>query len=1086
MAEDLKPLILKISADIKGLTQGLDKAEKKTKGFGDTVKKFAGVAAAGALAAVGKAAVGMAVEFNKAMGAIETLIPGNTERINQLAKSVEGLSLTTGKAATDIAGGLFEVVSAFGDSAESADILKIAVRSATAGLATTESSVKLLSGVMKGYNDVSAASAQKTSDLAFLTNKLGQTTFPELAASMGNVVPIASTLGVKQEELFGIMATLTGVTGNTAEVSTQLKAAMSNLLKPNKDLLLIYEDLNVEGAVQLIQQEGLVGAMRILQKETGGSTAKFGKLFKSTEALNAVFALTGSQADVFDEKFTKMGVAAGSAEEAFEAYTTGINKTGFEMEVAQRKIDALMRSLGEQLLPVIGDLLPLLDSGLKLFGSLTPVIRSLAPIITGAAQAFAILAEAFAIALEFAEPLLAIFGELEKAGKMLGDAIGNDLANAFAGTELRLKVADVAYKAFIEKNKDALAAVEAYSDGLRRETAEFEELEKKTAETKAKLDALEKVRLEKVAAEAKKLKEEMEAAQKAIDAVTSSLDDLTDQGDTFRIRFNKDVKALGGFEAAALANADAAIALIKEHERLGTSLSPALEMIKSFLIEMGKFPEVAEEVSDSIDDIDTSAGNLIANLEDFDNEIMQGILPDPSELEQFKSEFEKIGEASSAAFVEAFESTIRNTGDLLTAIGVGMGAAISAGLEEGLDDHLASLTKVLERNLGDALGGAIGGAIGAAIPVLGQFLSNQIGSFISNAFSGPTNQELFAKAGTKAGQAFGANWSAAAQSAMERVGNSIQKAASGKVDIVAAMWHPETLIEVLKNIETAGLDVQKTWAQNLEDNVKPVLMTTLGMSEAEAAAAMAPLFNEILSKITPGSPIDAEFQRMLDWATSMGVTLSSSFDMAADAAKALNDDIKATGASILDILERQTAVQDTMKQLAQDAKKTLGKDILKSLKEEAREILADGIIDPEELERIKAIGGEGQKFLIDFLQLKMEKQGLAEAENAALLNLEAQLAIQLKSLAAVLALKDAYNDIANINIGGGGGGGSDPERGGSAFVGGGGTTINNNTFNSDNPESFRNWMRNGNGANEIADFANKANRTQIGNRNRGQ
>lgn len=46
---------------------------------------------------------------------------------------------------------------------------------------------------------------------------------------MGKVIPLASTLGVEQEQLFGAMATLTGVTGSTAEVVTQLKATMAGL-----------------------------------------------------------------------------------------------------------------------------------------------------------------------------------------------------------------------------------------------------------------------------------------------------------------------------------------------------------------------------------------------------------------------------------------------------------------------------------------------------------------------------------------------------------------------------------------------------------------------------------------------------------------------------------------------------------------------------------------------------------------------------------------------------------------------------------------------------------------------------------------
>ena len=73
-------------------------------------------------------------------------------------------------------------------------------------------------------------------DLAFETVRLGQTTFPELAASMGRVVPLAASLKLSQEELFAAMATGTGVTGGAAEVSTQLRAVLQSLLDPSKEL----------------------------------------------------------------------------------------------------------------------------------------------------------------------------------------------------------------------------------------------------------------------------------------------------------------------------------------------------------------------------------------------------------------------------------------------------------------------------------------------------------------------------------------------------------------------------------------------------------------------------------------------------------------------------------------------------------------------------------------------------------------------------------------------------------------------------------------------------------------------------------
>ena len=121
-------------------------------------------------------------------------------------------------------------MSAFGDTADSTKQLEVATKAAKAGNAETADSVKMLSAVTKGYGDTSAAAVQKAADLAFQTVKLGQTSFPELAASMGAVVPLASTLKVSQEQLFGAMATLTGVTGSTSEVTTQLKATLQGFM----------------------------------------------------------------------------------------------------------------------------------------------------------------------------------------------------------------------------------------------------------------------------------------------------------------------------------------------------------------------------------------------------------------------------------------------------------------------------------------------------------------------------------------------------------------------------------------------------------------------------------------------------------------------------------------------------------------------------------------------------------------------------------------------------------------------------------------------------------------------------------------
>lgn len=97
------------------------------------------------------------------------------------------------------------------------------------------------------------------------------------------------------------MATLTGVTGNTAEVTTQMKGLFTGLLKPTDSMSKLMQKYGYQNGQAMIKSEGMSGVLKILQKETGGQSDKMAKLFSNSRALTAAIALTGSQYDTFRE-----------------------------------------------------------------------------------------------------------------------------------------------------------------------------------------------------------------------------------------------------------------------------------------------------------------------------------------------------------------------------------------------------------------------------------------------------------------------------------------------------------------------------------------------------------------------------------------------------------------------------------------------------------------------------------------------------------------------------------------------------------------------------------------------------------------
>ena len=142
-----------------------------------TAAKWGGamvLAAGTAAAAIGGVALKAAVSYEKQMANVATLLDGDVKtKINNMSAAVKKMSSETGTSTELLTDGLYQVVSAFGETDDAMKILEISTKGAAAGNATVTDSVNLLSAVTKGYGDTSAKAAQKTSDLAFLTVKLG-------------------------------------------------------------------------------------------------------------------------------------------------------------------------------------------------------------------------------------------------------------------------------------------------------------------------------------------------------------------------------------------------------------------------------------------------------------------------------------------------------------------------------------------------------------------------------------------------------------------------------------------------------------------------------------------------------------------------------------------------------------------------------------------------------------------------------------------------------------------------------------------------------------------------------------------------
>lgn len=329
------------------------------------------------IAGIGFGAVSMATGLNESLANVSALLtdlsgPELDKVVGDMKGKIQGMSVDMGKSTTDISGGLYEVISSLGLTNDTFGQLEISAKAGAAGLASTQDSFNFLSAVTKTYGDTSEAAFKKAADLGFQAVNLGQTSFPALAASIGGVAPLAQVAGVSMEEMFAVIATATGVTGNTAEVTTQMSSAISGLLNPSKELTEMFVGLGVASGEAFIKEKGFVGALQEVSRYAESTGIPLQDLLGRKEAFVLTASLAGAQAQKFSKDLDAMGKAAGASggvvEGAFQKQTQGVNAAGFAWKQFKADLEVTMQRIGDSLIPILaraGEQLTPLWQGVK-------------------------------------------------------------------------------------------------------------------------------------------------------------------------------------------------------------------------------------------------------------------------------------------------------------------------------------------------------------------------------------------------------------------------------------------------------------------------------------------------------------------------------------------------------------------------------------------------------------------------------------------------------------------------------------------------------------------------------------------------
>ena len=98
---------------------------------------------------------------------------------------------------------LYQAISAGIDTANSVDFVGTAIKAAKGGFTDATIAVDGLTTVLNAYGK-KASEATNISDQMLVAQNFGKTSFGEMASTMGQVIPIASSLNVATEDLFSL------------------------------------------------------------------------------------------------------------------------------------------------------------------------------------------------------------------------------------------------------------------------------------------------------------------------------------------------------------------------------------------------------------------------------------------------------------------------------------------------------------------------------------------------------------------------------------------------------------------------------------------------------------------------------------------------------------------------------------------------------------------------------------------------------------------------------------------------------------------------------------------------------------------
>jgi TP901 family phage tail tape measure protein len=292
-------------------------------------------------------------ETNMAKPDIEKYSAGMKEAVKQ--------NIELGQSVDDVNKAMFDSISSGIEAAESRKFLTESSEMAIGGNASLATSVDALTTIINAYS-LKTSEAKNISGAFFAAQVYGKTTVQELAENVGEIIPIAKSLGVSYQEVLSSTSALTLGGLKTTMAVTYLKGALKSLLRPTVEAIPYMRQLGIPMGVTEVRAVGLGKALQKFTEAVKKYPDVVAKAIPDIEGLSAVLAMSG---DGFQKYNEILGVANDRTKAnamLSDAYAIKQNTVSQTIERLKGQLSVAAINLGEKLAPAYMKVMEILGS----------------------------------------------------------------------------------------------------------------------------------------------------------------------------------------------------------------------------------------------------------------------------------------------------------------------------------------------------------------------------------------------------------------------------------------------------------------------------------------------------------------------------------------------------------------------------------------------------------------------------------------------------------------------------------------------------------------------------------------------------